>query len=103
MRRIGKIGKRNIKANRALKEAFQEDGIEWCELCGSNVNLTFAHYKKRVEYRRKDKQHLLSDKRNVLLLCVKCHDKIEVSRDLTRKAFKRLRGKECFDLWGERW
>jgi len=89
IKRIGKIGKRNIDANKKLKEIFLEKGIVRCELCGTDNFLSFAHKHKRDWYRRYPE--LLSDYNQVLLLCIPCHEKIEVNRVETRALFIRLR------------
>lgn len=93
MKQIGKIGKRNLEANRRLKEQYEELGILACELrfegCYIDNFLTFAHKHKRVWYL--SKPELLYSLDETLLACVKCHDKIEVSRVLTEKMFTVLR------------
>lgn len=94
MKRIGKIGKRNIEANKKLKEMFA--GTEYCEIrlpgCMRTWPLQFCHRHKRIYYRScPDK---LSDYKQVVVGCQACHDKIENSRQLTEEVFLRLRGDE---------
>jgi len=91
MKQIGKVGKRNIEANKKLKKIFFEKRILRCEKCNSNFFLTFAHKHKRDWYKKEDRQKLLYDFNEVLLLCVNCHEEIEVSREKTNKLFKQLR------------
>ena len=92
MKRIGKIGRRNIKANRELKDLFTEQEVTWCELCGCHWGLTFAHRHKRVWYR--SRPELLSVANQVLLLCLDCHQELERDKHLTEKEFMKLRGEE---------
>ena len=92
MRRIGKIGRINIKANKQLKELFYENEITFCEMCGTTWGLTFAHRHKRIWYR--SKPELLSDANQVLLLCLECHQKLEADPKLTESMFMDLRGEE---------
>lgn len=91
MRNIGKIGKRNIKANKILKELFYEKDITRCEKCGTDFALSFAHLHKRDWYKPKDKQHLLYAFEQVLLLCINCHEEIEVNKEKTEELFNQLR------------
>lgn len=92
LNKIGKIGKRNIQANKTLKETFIEKGITRCEKCGSTFVLTFAHRHKRIWYR--SKPELLSDFNQVLLLCIHCHTSIEYHKDLSDAVFLEHRGEE---------
>lgn len=93
MKQIGKIGKRNIEANKILKKIFEEKEIYNCENpnCQSGFCLTFAHRHKREWYRPVERQKLLYDFNEVLLLCLKCHDEIEVSKEKTEELFNKLR------------
>lgn len=93
MKKIGKVGKINIQANKRLRKIFEEKGITSCEVrypgCLGNQFLQFAHKHKRVWYR--DKPELLSDFNEVVLACQSCHAIIERSRLLTEKVFSRCR------------
>jgi hypothetical protein len=92
MRKVGKIGRRNIKANKILKAKFEELGITCCEVCGTTWALSFAHKHRRHWYR--SQPELLSDISHCLLLCVPCHQKIEGDQEATDALFARLRGSE---------
>lgn len=87
--KIGKIGKRNINANKILKEKFESAGIMRCEVTNKTWALTFAHKEKRIEYRSCPEK--LSDINEVLLLTVDIHNLIESNRKLTNDLFKCLR------------
>lgn len=89
--KIGKVGKRNLNANKELKIKYQELGITRCEKCNTEMFLTFAHKHKREWYRKQERQHLLADMNETLLLCQKHHDEIEVSKEKTEKLFSELR------------
>ena len=93
MKRIGKITKRNIEANKILKEIYIEKGIDKCELrlsgCWIFTTLGFAHKEKRWKYIKNPEG--LSDFNETLLACTNCHQKIEGDRELTEYYFKRLR------------
>jgi hypothetical protein len=95
MKKIGKITKRNIEANKKLKLIYLEKGITNCEIrlpdCCFNWALGFAHKKKRVEYLKNPDG--LSDFNETLLSCNSCHQKIEGNRKLTEYYFNKLRGK----------
>ncbi len=99
MKKVGKIGKANIKANKILKDVLAD--INYCEIqfnkdekkpCLGNMYLTNAHRHKRAWY--KGDVDLLSDKKQVVRACVNCHDTIEHNADLTEKVFIKLRGEE---------
>ncbi len=94
--KIGKIGKLNIVANKKLKKLFLDKGKTRCEICGTENYLSFAHKHKRIYYR--SHQELLSNFNQVLLLCIRCHMELEVSREQTEKIFTRLRGEEKMPL-----
>ena len=94
MKQIGKIGRVNLEANKILKEKFLEYGITRCEVSGRNWALSFAHKRKRIDYRSCPEK--LSDINEVLLLTISIHNLIESDKDLTLKLFECLRpvGKE---------
>ena len=97
LNKIGKIGKLNRKANRKLHELWIEKDIRYCEypiphLCTQNMGLQNAHKHKRVWYR--SKSELLYDYEQVVRICQRAHDLMEVSRRHTLEIFKRLRGPE---------
>lgn len=90
---IGKIGRRNIDANKILKKVYLEAGITSCELgfencCGDNF-LSFAHKEKRERYRLYPEK--LYDMNETLLACIPCHEEIEKNKQLTQEVFERLR------------
>lgn len=92
LKKIGKIGLRNLEANRILKEKFEELGIYWCEKCGrSDLPLTNAHRHKRDWYYPEERQHLLYDINQVLKLCLGCHIEIEGNVEKTDLLFNMLR------------
>jgi hypothetical protein len=96
MTKLGKIGKRNIAANKKIKTMFEDKGIRFCELrlkgCTPDYMLTFAHRHKRVWYR--SQPELLFDYKQVILCCMHCHDTIERDSDMTAALFQLCRGKK---------
>jgi hypothetical protein len=95
MKKIGKIGKINIDANRKLKQLFQDKGINYCEVDiphDCNSWLTFAHRHKRSWYR--GNSDLLSDFNQVILSCLTVHMILEQNSKLTEEVFIKLRGEE---------
>lgn len=96
LKRVGKITKINIAANKKLKLIYMDNGITTCEICLPdcciNWALGFAHRKKRVEYLKNPDG--LSDFNETLLACNSCHQKIEGNRKLTEEIFLKLRGNE---------
>ena len=97
MRRIGKIGKINIEANRILKEKFEKSGIRKCEIgfegCLKNWLLQFCHKENRVWYRRRPE--LLSDMSHVILGCASCHaildDRSKTTKEKSDAIFNKIR------------
>ena len=93
MKKIGRIGKINLKANRILKQKYMEAGICQCEIrlpeCMRDFALSFAHKHKRIWY--KANLELLSSMKETLLACASCHAKIENDKELTEELFKKLR------------
>lgn len=75
-----------------LKRIYEEKGITRCENCNSGSFLTFAHRHKRRWYLATES--LLIDFNQTLLLCVRCHDKIEYNKEYSEEMFLRLRGEE---------
>lgn len=92
---MSKQTKLNQKANKKLKEMFISKEITWCELCGNNNFLTFAHRHKRDWYKGKS-ENLLYSYNQVLLLCIHCHQDIEYDKTKTINVFLNLRGIESF-------
>jgi hypothetical protein len=90
IRKVGKIGKANLKANKIIRE---QEKPQYCELsfpdCTRGLFLTIAHRHKRVWY--KGDPELLADKNQWIVACVNCHDKIEHNQELTEKVFNNLR------------
>lgn len=91
LKRIGRIGKINISANRKLKIIFS--GTKYCEIklpgCLGNWLLQFCHRHKRIWYYTKPE--LLSDRNQVVIGCQNCHEKIENDKKLTEEVFHLLR------------
>jgi len=95
LRRVGKVGRANLQANKKLKDVLS--GIDRCEVresedCLDGMYLTNAHRHKRAWYQ--GDVELLSDWKQVVKACVNCHDAIEHDAELTEEVFMRLRGEE---------
>jgi len=93
LKKIGRHGRINIKANRILKEKFSELGIFWCEPkldgCLRTFGLSFAHKHKRNWYY--SQQELLWSINEVVIACASCHIRMEADKELTEEVFNRLR------------
>lgn len=72
----------------SLKQRFQDEGKTSCEVCGQTSWLTPMHRMKRRHY-TKDTLWLYSE---VIIACIKCHQKYEFDREGTKKLFEELRG-----------
>lgn len=98
MRQIGKIGRRNIEANRELRDFYYENETTTCELgfknCQVNWTLAFAHRHNRVWYR--SRPELLSDINQTILACQPCHAQMDDTPGLRKKKFAELRGIETY-------
>src|SRR3990167_1802214 len=96
LKKIGKIGRANIGANRRLRALFRDKGIYGCELnlkdCLGDFTSAFAHRHKRIWY--KGDVEKLSDWKQVVIACAECHLLIDNDKDLTEKLFLKLRGTE---------
>ena len=81
----------NREANKILKNKFERLGITRCEYpnCGSTSGLTWCHLKKRRYYNSVEE---LSDFKEVLLICLKHHQFLEVNQTELKELFKTLRG-----------
>lgn len=92
LKRIGKIGKRNIASNQINYGRFAEMGITSCELCGGTFGLAAAHKNPREWYR--SCPELLYDMEQVLLLCQECHNRIDdrsrTSKEESDAIFERI-------------
>lgn len=93
MNKLGKIGKANRKARQLIAEQCEALNLNSCEIklpgCTRTFGLAPAHRHKRVWYKGDHK--LLADYRQWVAACQRCHDQIEVSRELTEIVFNRLR------------
>lgn len=96
LRKIGKIGRANIQANKKLKELFLDKGTGYCEMrlegCLMNWPLQFCHRHRRQWYKGDVKK--LSDYKQVVIGCQNCHEKIDRNQELLEEVFKKLRGDE---------
>lgn len=96
MKKIGKIGKNNIKARKEISRICEELGWETCEImlpgCMRTFGVAPAHRHKRIWY--KGDWVLLANPKQWIIGCQNCHDKIEDNKKLTEEVFMRLRGKE---------
>jgi len=76
-----------------VKKEFKEKGIVRCEMCNTELFLSFAHRHKRNWYLNKG--NTINDFNQILLLCVpKCHLALEKDSKLTEQTFNKLRGEE---------
>ena len=95
IKQIGKIGKRNINANKIINRMFEKSKTNTCEImfegCTGKLFLTNAHKHKREWYRPAAKQKLLYSHKEVIRACQYCHDTIEVDKELTENIFNQLR------------
>lgn len=95
IRKVGKVGRANIEANRRLKVAL-EGRVDMCEIrladCLVTWPLQFCHRHKRAWYRGDVAK--LSAYSQVIVGCQNCHEKIEHDEELTEAVFNRLRGDE---------
>ena len=93
LKRVGTIGKANLKANQIIREYLEIHPIHSCELmfedCLGNMFLQVAHKHKRAWY--KGEVAKLSDPNEWVCACTNCHNRIEHDSDLTEKVFTQLR------------
>jgi hypothetical protein len=95
IKKIGKYGKINIKANRKLKILYSKLDLPPCEIKRSrcwNECQGFVHRHKRGWY--KGKEELLSSLNQTLKGCNQCHSEIEYDKKETERLFLKLRGLE---------
>ena len=83
--RVGKKTKEWNQARKELKIIYEDKGITYCEVCGTNSFLSFAHRYKRNDPRC---EHTYE---GTLLLCIPCHEKIEYDQQATEDLFNKLR------------
>lgn len=92
MRKIGKIGRANIEANKRIKEHVELCSINYCEMrlpgCMVTWPLQIAHRHKRAWY--KGDVDKLSDRNEWLIACDACHRATEWNRELNDEVFNRL-------------
>ena len=97
IRKIGKIGKRNIDANKELKKKYilltylppceiGKVGVCW------HVTHGFAHRHSRVDYRAHPE--MLSSVNQTLKACNPCHTWIDAHREEREELFLKKRGKD---------
>lgn len=104
IKQVGKIGRRNAKANRELDKLWIEKGIDYCEACRyiyefegkldwvclqANTN---AHRHSRVEYR--SKPEMLYSFNQVIRACMNAHPYLDKNLKVKEAVFKLLRGKD---------
>lgn len=93
LKRIGKVGKANIKARKIIADICREKNLTQCEMqlegCLLNWPLAPAHRHKRAWY--KGDADLLSDFKQWVVACQACHDWTEFDRALNEEMFNKLR------------
>lgn len=93
LKRVGTIGKANLKANQIIREYLEMHPIHHCEImfvgCLGNMFLQVAHKHKRAWY--KGDVEKLSDPDEWVCACDFCHNAIEHDKELTDQVFARLR------------
>ena len=98
MRKIGKIGRRNIEANKKIWLMYFTFDIQSCEVKGAKCMGTWnnqtAHRHTRQWYRAPDRQELLYAYKQCLRICPQCHADIEGKKEVTEQLFMKLRGDE---------
>lgn len=98
MRKVGKIGRINQKANKIIARMFFDNDIRYCEAkCSQHCSndpggLTHAHRHKRSWYRGQSEK--LWDYKQVIMCCISCHMYLEERPLLTKEKFLELRGRE---------
>jgi len=100
LKRIGKVGRNNLIANRKLAELWIEKQIDYCELqfdgCLGDWLLQNAHRHSRYWYRNQPEK--LFDFKQVLRICQSCHnildDTSKTTREQSEAIFKQLREDE---------
>jgi hypothetical protein len=95
--KVGRIGRRNIEANKKIAEMWENMGINSCEAmidenCTRNYGLTNCHRHTRIYYY--SQPELLYDYTQVIRACLACHIFMEGKKQLTETIFEVLRGKE---------
>ena len=92
----GKQAKINQKANEILKNLFEDREVKACEInlpgCMNTFALSWHHRHKRIWYRSQPEK--LSEWKQAILACAKCHHFCEQDAELTEEVFQRLRGDE---------
>jgi hypothetical protein len=87
MKKIGKIGRANMAANKKIDEYFVENGIQSCEIrlqgCTGAYWLTRCHKEKREAYRSNLER--LGDPKEVLLGCCSCHERLDDRSKTTKE------------------
>lgn len=93
LKKIGRIGKANIKCNRILAKRWQDKGIDYCELrlpgCLGTWLLQNVHRNKRYFYKGIVEE--LTKNSEVKRGCQNCHNLVENNKELREEVFKRLR------------
>ena len=90
MSKIGKKGKLTQAANKLLNNKFTKMGVTSCEICGSTFGLTWAHRKNRRYYNTLEE---LADIKEVMLVCLACHQRyLEYDKRTREEWFLKKRG-----------
>ncbi|MFA5993341.1 MAG: hypothetical protein WC823_00105 [Parcubacteria group bacterium] len=95
IRKIGKIGKANLEANKLLKILYENSDIRSCEIAGEgceNWILNYCHRHDREWY--KGDVELLSSFNQTIIGCQKCHGKMDTNKKEREEIFLKLRGEE---------
>lgn len=103
MKKIGKYGKINAKANKEIAKMWVDKDIRYCEVCPALADMDLldwqclqassnAHRHGRIWYR--SQPELLWDFNQVVRACMKAHRFIDEHQDIREEVFIKLRGEE---------
>jgi hypothetical protein len=98
IRKIGKIGKINIEANKILKEKYSTTNLILLPPCEIerigcwHVTHGFAHRHSRVDYR--SRPEMLSSVNQTLKACNPCHGWLDAHKKEREELFLKKRGED---------
>lgn len=106
LKKIGRYGRINIRANKKIKEMFLKKGIDRCEACPVLHKLghlnwqclqasSNAHRHSRIEYRKN--LNKLYDYKQVIRACIPSHKFMDENKEVREQVFLVLRGEETND------
>ena len=73
------------------REFLKKNDYIFCEVCGANSNATLKHEVHHIYFASRFPRHKeLHNPKNLVMVCIECHNKFHAGNNLYKKEFEKL-------------